>query len=366
MDESISISHAPMVGIVTLVGRFNYGNRLQNYATSRIWEKVGYEPVTLESSARDTLLQRAKHSIKVLIGREGHSAERGMSIARKVAFERFDSKIRTISIAGCNQINQEEFAWVSVGSDQCWNPFYGRDLDWYYLRPFDFKKRVALAPSFGLSTVPSRYHKAIAEGLSGFDCLSVRETSGARIVERLSGREATVIVDPTMMLTKEEWRSVANDVLTPKSPYGFAYLLGPASPDRTRALNKAESEFGCKAICISDRDEKGQLPAGPSEFISLLANASFVVSDSFHACVFSILFNKPLIVVPRVAGIEMSDRIETLLRTFDLQDEGAAVQGYDRWLISHGGLDERIMAERVRFAKYLERAIGEEVEPLIC
>ena len=240
-----------------------------------------------------------------------------MSLARKEAFARFDSKLQIEYIKGRPSRNLSNYySLFSVGSDQVWCARYMRDPGWYFLRFAPRSKRVALCPSIGVASVSNDDARLLRRGLAGFDELSVREEDGAALIRELTGREATVLVDPTLMLTAEEWRDVADGRLTPAEPYVFAYILGKEDPARDALI--ARLAAGRQVIRISDRDDGTELPAGPAEFIDLVDHAALVVTDSFHGSVFATLLATPLVEVPRAGGEHMAGRIDTLVSKLGL------------------------------------------------
>ena len=240
----------------------------------------------------------------------------------------------------------------SAGSDQSWNPRFMHTPNWNFLRFAAVEKRVALCPSIGISEIGSDDAYVLARGLAGFAELSVREESGAAIIRQLTGRQATVLADPTLMLTPAEWRGVADGRLTPASPYVFAYLLGADSPQRAQALRALAD--GRQVIQISDHDDGTELPAGPAEFIDLVDHAALVVTDSFHACVFAVLLATPLVAVPRAGGEGMSGRIDTLAAKLGLARQAVEGSPYPaERLVPGEDLDARLATERGKFGAYL-------------
>ena len=121
------------VGIVTLPGRFNYGNRLQNYATTWIYRRLGYEPTTLELDDH-RFLRKAKRNLIGLLGKPYTPPESRMSDSRLAAFDRFGAMIETKCVHSKRALRRSGYAFFSTGSDQVWNEgIVGHSLEWYYL-----------------------------------------------------------------------------------------------------------------------------------------------------------------------------------------------------------------------------------------
>src|SRR5699024_4424214 len=126
-----------------------------------------------------------------------------------------------------------DFDFFIVGSDQVWNPHNLHGTSFYFLDFAPKEKRISYSASFGIDSIPEKYEKLYIEKLSEMSHISVREHAGANIVKKLTGTDAPVLVDPTMLLTKDEWLSLSKRASNrPKSPYMLTYFLGGPN-DRT-------------------------------------------------------------------------------------------------------------------------------------
>jgi hypothetical protein len=349
------------VGVVTLPGRFNYGNRLQNYAVQRIWEELGYEPESLVLGERPNAVRTAKRLAKRLMGRKVTDPESLMSPERLAAFDRFNGNITTRCLDSIEPDLRDEYALFSVGSDQVWNlAQITYNDDWYFLEFARPEQRVALAPSIGLDSLDAGQARRLARGVRGFDHPSVREQRGAELIKECSGIDAEVICDPTLMLAPEDWRSVSDGRLTPSEPYVFAYLLGGVSDDARKVLGCITEHGRLRVIPLSDREKPEEPPAGPAEFIDLVDHASHVVTDSFHAAVFSCLMETPLTIVRRGGdGGGMFSRLETLTKTLGIEEKVYGAEGFDLSVAGdYAGVSGRIQCERDHFLSYLRGKIG--------
>lgn len=347
------------VGIVTLGGRFNYGNRLQNYAVMRVYEAMGCSPVSLELADCPNLIRSAKALAKRLLGRKIDNPEAMMSVERLKAFDYFNARIPTRHLQALPADLSDQYDVFSVGSDQVWNPYMVKyNEDWFFLKFARPGQRIALAPSIGLDDLDRKRERVIATGVQGFNKLSVREERGAELIKRASGRDAVVICDPTLTLTAEEWGAVSADGLTPKTPYVFAYLLG-ATNDETGALLARVTEDGdIPLVLLSDREKQGEPPAGPAEFISLISHAKHVVTDSYHAAVFASIMERPLTIVRRGGSVEMFSRLETLTHVLGIEEKVYSSSNFDISLAGdYEGTCERIKRERDRFMDYASHCL---------
>lgn len=347
-------SNAITIGVVTLPGAYNYGNRLQCYAVCEAYKALGYSPVVLVRRA-----SRIKRLAKRILGREWKTAEELMDPARAKRFKKFDDLIPQRCVKRPYIALKGSYRYFSVGSDQTWNPKYmERDASWYFLRFAKRSQRIALAPSIGIGTLDETGRNIIRNGVNGFDRLSVREWRGAELIRECAGRDADVVCDPTLVIGAEEWRSLANSELTPRQPYIFAYLLGGASSIPGEALRGEERRY--PVVTLSDSDRAGEIPAGPAEFISLVDNAAHVITDSFHAAVFSCILQTPLTIVRREGGIDIFSRLEMLAEMLDLKHK---VYGSSEFDLSRAGdyghTAQAIERERSRFMDYLEACLND-------
>ncbi len=347
------------VGIVTLPGKYNYGNRLQAYANWKIYSNLGYEASLLVPGHKGSLVSGAERLARKVLGREREDPESLMSVGRREAFSRFEGRVVTEVFDQGDTRSVRGYDLFSVGSDQVWNPYFNRGARaWYYLEFASPDQRIALSPSIGLDEMTPIQGRSLARGVKGFDRVSVRENRGADLIERWAGKEAVVLCDPTLVLGVDEWRAVASDLLTPDGPYVFTYLLGGLGGSAEEVLHAVTGGGAMPVISLSDREGTGQLPAGPAEFISLIDHAYHVVTDSFHAAVFSSILETPLTIVRREGGVGMFSRLETLADLLDLRDKIYGANGFSLDDAgSYGGTPGRIARERDRFFSYLDGCI---------
>ena len=194
------------------------------------------------------------------------------------------------------------------------------DIDFLTFAPK--KKRSSFSASFGISKIPSEMKEYYKERLEGLNNISVREEAGKKIVEELTGRkDVQVLVDPTMLLTAEEWDKVAKKPKQLKTDkYILNYFLGELSETRKKEIDRIAKENDCEVINILDKNSPFY-QTGPSEFLYLEKNAFLICTDSFHSSVFAVLYNRPFVVFEREDKlVNMNSRIETLINKFNLQN----------------------------------------------
>lgn len=313
-------------GIVTIYDpNPNYGNRLQNYAVQETLKKLGLEVETLS-------FEQSKINFKVLIKYylqkisgyklPGEKNFWKLYIPKVIKFENFNKKyIKTVKINNLKEIREKDF--FVVGSDQVWNPEWYEDCkikkEMYLLTFADDSKKICFSPSFSVEKLPSKWEEWFKVNLNKFPRLSVREDTGAKIIENLTGRKAEVLIDPTLMLSKEEWKKLSADNKITEKDYILTYFLGGRDEKTDEDFKKYSKELDTKVYNLLDYSQPDIYTSDPCEFVNLIDNAKLVVTDSFHACVFSFIFKKPFLLYNRIGKSDMMSRMDTFLKKFKLE-----------------------------------------------
>lgn len=209
------------------------------------------------------------------------------------------------------------------GSDQIWSGLWFPTNRIWFLRFCPRSKRVAWAPSFGSDDIAEYNRDIYKRYITEYQFLSVRETSGQKMIYELTGKMAPVLPDPVYLLSAEEWRAIASDVSRPEKYILMFFISEPDKSAMTYAQQLA-SQKGAEIVWLSyDHCCKGTfVDGGPCEFISYIDNAALVLTDSFHASLFSIILSTPFYVFRRtdVSGDTQVCRIQNLLEKFNIQD----------------------------------------------
>lgn len=320
------------VGIVTIVDNTNYGNRLQNYAVYYILrKKIGCKATILVSYKEKAFYDGAyvawiKNQIVKKLCVIPKLAEKrfGNTVTRWANFQNWSKLIPTKCFYSCSELPQElndKFDLFIAGSDQIWNyNFSSNKFDDYLLRFAESDKRNAISASFGVDILPDEWKATFKEELKKFENISVREEAGQAIIKDLLGYEVPVLIDPTMMLSKEEWLQVAKKPRVDCSkPYVLKYYLG--DENESDKIDVWAKKKGYEVYELLNENIPELYSAGPGEFINLIDNASLVCSDSFHCIVFSIIFSRPFLVYARQGSENyMTSRLHTLLKKFGFED----------------------------------------------
>lgn len=313
------------VGIVTVFDNNNQGNRLQNYALQQVLLRYADEVVTMKNKPWYSKKSRIARMLPLA---ESAFLNRVLGMERRARIVEFTNRHVKLS-RGCYWYDKEGQEpkkadccdLYCVGSDQVWNPAMGRRKSFDYLGFAPSEQTFSYAASFGIDEIPEEHRAAVSEGLQHIKHISVREDAGKRIVEDLTGRtDARVLVDPTMLLTRQEWDQV---IETPRGDvpqeYVLTYFLGRVSPERRSAIEQRAAELGCGLIEVMDPQSSFHA-VGPDEFVWLIKNAKYICTDSFHGSVFSFLYGRPFAVFTRESkGPDMGSRMKTFMAKFSLE-----------------------------------------------
>jgi len=343
------------IGCVLAVRRRNhnnYGTSLQAYATIKVLQDNGFDVRIIRYNKQRGLFGTIKALPKYL--RSGGGGELIIRINKKIqsVFRpnfRLENSLRdhaveegfkeTIFEPLCDYYdNYEEMSKASstydvclVGSDQLWHPMGFASGFYNLMFVNDSVPKIAYAASFGVSSIPKFQHEGTKKYLERIDWISVREQKGKEIVETLSNAKADFVCDPTMLMTKKEWEDFsASSKKNINEPYIFVYFLGERPEIRKKAKELAK-RTGCKLVVmrhvdkyIKMDDKFGDIAPydiNPRDFVNLLSKANYVVTDSFHGTIFSIMLEKKFITFYRVPTFKSGSthsRIDSLLEKFDL------------------------------------------------
>ena len=352
------------VGIVTICDNNNYGNRLQNYATQEFCIANNLKPETIKNKSffNDVENKNLKYYLRRF---KSYVIEIFSSFnKRNRNFKEFNKNILFSKSYYHNWSNKEKnnYDLFFVGSDQVWNPNFNRLKKIDLLGFADPKQRISFSASFGISDIPTKYKEIIKSELNEFKAISVREESGKKIIEELTGRKnVTVLLDPTMLIEEKKWDEVMKK---PKmmekikgKKYILNYFLGNLSEVRKKEIERIAKENDCEIINILDKND-AFYSCGPSEFLYLEKNAFLICTDSFHSSVFAILFERPFVVFDREnSKIKMSSRIETLLKKFNLEDRWFENHIKDNQILVNYNVKEILKIERKKAKEFIEEAI---------
>lgn len=422
------------VAIISMVyHNYNYGGMLQGYAMAQALQNLGVEAEQVRLDQRklpDEVMKagrvkRTAYSVMYKL-RKGHILRRAVNRVRNRREKRlrqqckeqpfFQERMRAFEDFYRKQVPHTEREYGSselAALNEIFDAFVcGSDVIWHqdsYFTPWEYylafvsgeKPRIAYAPSFGSNSIPRENYVRTREVLEPFCALSVREESGRRIVREASGLEAMVVVDPTMLLTAEEWdrvaispvkrnavkRVVSTSASAPKTAanaeeaaaekYAFAYLLG-VNPQIHAAITRYCREKGLHLITVpygsGILDSREQvfgdeqvLSASPGEWIGLIRDAEIVFTDSFHGAVFSSIYETDFYAFRRHAETDrnsLNTRVENLVEKLGIPERliaPEALRSTNEKPIDWKAVNARRAAWVGESREYLMKAVNEHV-----
>ena len=371
------------IGIITIIDN-NYGNRLQNYAMQLLLKNCGFESETIRfsknSCIEDTisrlkiqllqipLVVRIRNTFKSDNYRVDFSKEFLMRKKNR-NFKKFNKKYihfhsryvrKNIPPKNMNKY----FDYFVAGSDQIWNPNYSFDPYITYLRFAPKNKRIAIAASFGVEDIAKQKQELVGECLKEMQYISVREESGKAIVEKLTDKACDVCLDPTLLIDSNVWKDI---VLQRKKEisekYVLTYFLGEKSKDRIELIEKYAKEKKLKIIHMNDKNNEEVYCWGPEMFLQAIYHCDAFFTDSFHGCVFSIIFHKQFFVFQRQDAQEsMFSRIQMLLNTVGLERRKIDKEDklpFDISMSEFACIDKIIIEKQDEFKKNINAILSE-------
>ncbi|EGQ7866054.1 polysaccharide pyruvyl transferase family protein [Vibrio parahaemolyticus] len=292
------------IGILTIHSVYNYGAMLQAYALFKFLseknhnvEVIDYRPYSIcrnyEFYWKDVLIN-PKRALSIIKQNLLH----GSKFANFKLFLTKDIKTSECRYNNFDDLKNHKYDVLITGSDQIWNP-YITGFDESFLLSFDTKsEKMAYSSSFGVSEIPDNWKHKVKNSLSYFSTIGVRENSGKKILDGiLPFKDVESVLDPVFLLPKAFWEKEASHVITPQDKFLLVYTLEvndniiKYAKDIARdkslkivTLHPFKADYDFADICLNT--------AGPKEFLSLILNATFIVTNSFHGTAFSIIFEK--------------------------------------------------------------------------
>ena len=294
------------ISTLTFQESLNYGALLQAHALQRVLAGMGHdaEIINYHSKAKEAFYQGKLDKSKSLANNINKLLSFGLRRRRKRVTDAF--RRQQMALTPRVYTTKDELAryagsrdYVICGSDQVWNVVSTRHDATYFLDfVADSDQKIAYAASFGIAEIPAGEVGYYQQHLASFTKLSVREASGITLLKTLVNKEATVVLDPCLLLTAAQWDGIAQP--TPvQAPYIFVYYVNYSKKliDYAKAIS---AQTGIKAIICARtlRDLKDgfkDVNLGVAQFVDAVKNAAYVITNSFHGTVFSIIYRKQFI-----------------------------------------------------------------------
>lgn len=363
VTQEKSLENKMKIGILTQPLVNNYGGLLQAWALQQTFSNLGHQAIIVDRHSirrKDLIWLRRiasilKTKLYILLGREKRRinlSEDQTNHIRKNIIPFIESRYLGVSPqiytnkALRQYVESENFDAFVVGSDQVWRPCYSPSIGNYFLdflSPESSGKRIAYAASFGVDywEYTESQTKKLSELAKRFDLITVRESSGVKLVKDYLNSVATHVLDPTMLLEKEDYLSLIDEPtvgLHNSDGKLFCYVLDQ-NAKLQNIIKRVEKEANIKAyycnaqrnaITKEDIEHLDECIFPPVEqWLKSFWDAEMVVTDSFHGTVFSIIFNKPFWVVANEG--RGAARFTSLLRLFGLEDRLVSTAGKVNW-----------------------------------
>lgn len=385
------------VGVISLYYKnHNLGGLLQSYAVVALLNEYGFEAEqicydlsisnsqsrTYQRNRRKKLLLSSGYKMiySKLKGKIRRIVQKPSSISNElkkqlIVFQEFEDFIpHSASVYNIDTISDVNAAYDAfiVGSDQVWN--LGQLAhDAMYLGFADSsKKRITYAVSMGKASITSYEKPIFLSKISNFPEIAVRERSLGKLISSISNIKWTLVLDPTLLLSYDQWETIENKAVLPNDRYIFCYFLGDCKWQRKFVQNYADSNglriidipyvMGIKRKSDSFLKSDSRFDVGPREFIALIKNAECVFTDSFHAVAFSVNFQTSFYVFDRdgLSGIKsINSRITDFLDSLSLSNRRIVT---DKCEISNEAIDwEQVVPilekERIKSREWLKRQL---------
>lgn len=342
------------VGIVTVTYVNNFGSHLQSFALQQVIQSLGFETEIISSEGLRKLISRRRYRYLLSRFYDLEELRDYFKIIKRIVASKIDGdfghllrqrnqKFKSFTEKEYNFSSKAKtweelgdlckgYSSVVIGSDQNWRP--ANIAGGYYTIEYvpDNINKVAYSTSFGISRVISTQREKAKFFLSRINHLSVREDSGRKIIKELIMRDVPVVCDPTILLTKSEWEKYIieksqtdlYDIIN--APYILCYFLGENVEHRQFA-QKLKKKTGLRIVSIllgegryyKEKQEFFDLSIssiGPLDFVNLIRGASYVCTDSFHGCAFSLIFQKQFYAFYKSAHnskMSVNSRLDTML-----------------------------------------------------
>lgn len=355
---------------VTWINFENNGTFLQAYALQQVIKKMGHNNVILDDQYVQDL-NKIKPNLNYYLGRiiiwfksVFHLVPPSVSSMTHTFYE--DFRNRYLTIYEDNDYTNKFDIYI-CGSDQIWSP-YLPFVGYYYL-DFTSKKKIAYAPSVGKKIANEDYKKKVTLCLNSFSHISTREQAGKELLSQLTNKPVKVVVDPTLLLRRHDWDLLVDTNIIQN--YIFCYFLTPNIWYVNHAIELAKrNHLQLKIFYTAPafyKYESNVVFGGPKEFLTYIKYAKMVLTDSFHATIFSLVFQRDFITYKRFKDGGEKDqnaRIYNLLTPLHLVDRFVGEEELqnveNRETINYESVQNIMEDMRIDSLNYLKTALSDE------
>ena len=375
------------IAIINRTNFKNYGSVLQCYALCKAVKDIGYESEIVWETGNlsknfDFRPNKIVASVwklithpKLLSSTLTNVSDLGSRVISEKTVELFDEFV-SMEIVQKKFSHRElvriaktdEYSKVICGSDQIWcsTTLYVDPL--MYLRFAPEKKRIAYAPSIGRDFIPDYNKRRMKKYINAIPHLSIRESAGARLIKELTGRDAEIVLDPTLLHTRSDWDLVKADVKADTS-YVLCYFLDAPSEETQKKITEFAKSRGLAVIALGQKLEYCEAQGvsvlypdcGPREFLSYVEMADITITDSYHGMLFSIIYEKEFYSIERAyRQYDQSSRQKTVLSALSLEDRYLSPSDEMKFVtepVDYGRVEKILAQRRKESIAFLKNAI---------
>lgn len=282
------------IAIITWNTYHNFGTYLQAYALQQYLYLLGYDNKILDDNIVVGNNVNWKFRIKKIFWRIRRKSYRIFTKSKHNSDDLFDDFKKKFLNIDSNIVPltclDKKYDIFICGSDQIWNPsLLDNPNQTFYYAEFSKKKKIAYAPSIGISNIPSQYKEKVRDLISSFCELSLREPQGVESISKLTKKEVVKVVDPTLLLDKKDWESILPKSNTYISKYVLGYFLSPNTSYINAAIAYAKQRSLRFVLFFTDesylKHDCELISAGPIEFLNYIKHADILFTDSFHGSI---------------------------------------------------------------------------------
>ena len=363
------------IGIVTIWSN-NYGSVLQAYALQTIIERLGYEAEIIQHY-RDPFQKESQSRFKQIFHFPpsflfGYAMNYKRNRMLHQGF--IDFKSSKLNISSQAYYQDSDFSDLSssydaivVGSDMLWSTDFKNNWPFFYASFAPSSKIVTYAPSFGKNDLSREEIEICRPMISRIPHLSCREEAGVAFIKEKFGLSAEHVIDPTLLLSGEDWTHLLGDIpRLVKNNYILTYVFrGSSQNGRKELFNQLNSLKDKQLIFINGQEGrfkknnyKGYF--SPVEYVSLFRDCDFTVTDTFHGLMFSLIFKKPFIVLDKSSFGVSSDRQQSTLKTYGLEDRFVMPDikvDEELMQLDYTSVERKINENREKSIRYLKKSL---------
>lgn len=317
------------IGIYSLPFHSNYGGLLQSYALQTTLERFGHTVYVfnrnwLDRPGKKDQLRKVLYAVTNLFSKHKRNTQLETLKRNIHELHRFwTTEVHTCDFWDFKELLEYKLDAIVVGSDQVWRKGYCKDTRWYFLDfARDWKiKRIAYAASFGIDewVFDTGTTADIKELIQQFESVSVRESDGVNLCKTHLGVDALQVLDPTLLLTREDYMRFRTHVECNSRKRFLSFMLHPSQQKTVLAKKLAESlDADYVSVDIPMADVADQTYLGIETWLTEFLDADYILTDSYHGTVFAINFNVPFMTLGNLQGGQ--SRFSSLLNLFNLQD----------------------------------------------